>query len=185
MSRIFASLSICAILLMATSVVLGLRLEKNALVQQVRAAEQRIASLAGSPDRGAGEVQEAEQDLEAAIQRLRAEQAYGTAHLLTGVAATLGIVLVGSIAVTYFIGTGRWCREVVEAYALEDQLLRASRDLKGRSFPWALAAMLTAVGVSALGARSDPATGFANSAAWVTVHLAAALGGLVLVCVCF
>jgi hypothetical protein len=184
-SRIFASLSICAILLMATAVVLGLSLHKNALVHKARSAQQRIDDLQTSPQTGAGQLEHAQQELDAALLQLRDEQSRASVHLLTGVAATLGIVLVGSIAVTYFIGTGRWCREVVEAYALEDQLLQESRALKGRSFPWALTAMLTAMAVSALGARSDPGNGFANSGDWVTLHLAAALTGLVLVSVCF
>ena len=170
---------------MATAVVLGLSLHKNALVHQVRSAQQRIDGLQTSPQTGAGQLERAHEELDAALQQLRDEQSRASVHLLTGVAATLGIVLVGSIAVTYFIGTGRWCREVVEAYALEDHLLQESRALKGRSFPWALTAILTAVVVSALGARSDPGTGFANSGAWVTPHLAAALTGLVLVSVCF
>ncbi len=170
---------------MATAAVLGLSLHKNALVEEVQTAQQRIDGLENSPHAGAGQLNQAVQARDAALQQLRDQQSRASVHLLTGVAATLGIVLVASIAVTYFIGTGRWCREVVETYALEDELLRESQALKGRSFPWALTAILTAVAVSALGARSDPATGLANSGAWVTPHLAAALTGLVLVSICF
>jgi len=35
---------------------------------------------------------------------------WGTVHRLTGVLAALVVVLVNSLTVTYFIGTGRWCR---------------------------------------------------------------------------
>jgi hypothetical protein len=36
---------------------------------------------------------------------------------------------------------------------------------------------LAVVGVAALGAASDPSSGRANTQAWATIHLAAALGG--------
>ena len=35
---------------------------------------------------------------------------WATVHRLSGVLAALMVVLVNSMAVTYFIGTGRWCR---------------------------------------------------------------------------
>ena len=35
---------------------------------------------------------------------------WGTVHRLSGVFAALSVVLVNSLTVTYFIGTGRWCR---------------------------------------------------------------------------
>ena len=42
-----------------------------------------------------------------------------TAHRLAGTAAALMVVFVESIVVTYFIGTSRWCREVVQTYQLD------------------------------------------------------------------
>ena len=39
-----------------------------------------------------------------------------TMHMLLGLFAVLVTILVQSIAVTYFVGTGRWCKEVVETY---------------------------------------------------------------------
>ena len=50
---------------------------------------------------------------------------WGTVHRLSGVLAALLVVLVNSMAVTYFIGTGRWCREVVETYGLDPEIGRA------------------------------------------------------------
>jgi hypothetical protein len=35
---------------------------------------------------------------------------WGTVHRLSGIFSALMVVLVNSMAVTYFIGTGRWCR---------------------------------------------------------------------------
>lgn len=101
-----------------------------------------------------------------------------TVHRLMGIAAALAVVFVESIVVTYFIGTSRWCKEVTETYRLEPVLLRESAALKRRAFPWAVLGMLAVVGVAALGAASDPATGRADTAAWANYHLAAALGGI-------
>lgn len=101
-----------------------------------------------------------------------------TVHRLTGVAAAIGVIFVESIIVTYFVGTSRWCREVVDTYRLESGPVVASQQLKQRAFPWALAGMLTVVVVSALGAAGDPATGRVGTQWWSTIHLGAALSGL-------
>lgn len=102
-------------------------------------------------------------------------------HMMTGVAAALFVVLVESIAVTYFVGTSRWCKEVTETYRLPPNDLAESARLKRRTFPWCVLGMLTVVGVSALGAASDPGTGRAETAWWTDIHLAAAFGGLLVV----
>ncbi|MEX0611406.1 MAG: hypothetical protein WD229_04735, partial [Pirellulales bacterium] len=51
---------------------------------------------------------------------------WATVHRLTGIAAALGVVFVESVIVTYFIGTSRWCREVVETYGLDRTAVEAS-----------------------------------------------------------
>ncbi len=102
-------------------------------------------------------------------------------HMLTGTAAALAVVFVHSIVITYFVGTSRWCKEVTETYLLDSATLVRSNQLKRRTFPWSVLGMLTVVAVVALGAASDPATGRADTASMVSVHLAAALAGLALV----
>jgi hypothetical protein len=96
---------------------------------------------------------------------------WATVHRLTGVAAALAVVFVESVVVTYFIGTSRWCKEVSETYRLDPAAIRASNRLKRRTFPWALAGMLTVVALIALGAAGDPATGRDNTRAWADRHL--------------
>ena len=115
----------------------------------------------------------------------RTQRQAGSIHILMGIGTSLLVVLVCSIAVTYFIGTGRWCREVVEAYGLAPEILRENQRLKRRSFPWALCGMMTALGISALGAAADPGTGMAGTERWVTPHLLAALAGICLISYCF
>ena len=103
---------------------------------------------------------------------------WATVHRLTGMAAALAVVFVESIIVTYFIGTSRWCREVVETYRLDPSAVRESNRLKRRTFPWALMGMLAVVGVIALGAAADPGTGRPNTEGWTEWHLAAAVVGI-------
>src|SRR5688500_13312241 len=75
-------------------------------------------------------------------------------HFLTGLAASLMVVLVLSIVVTYFIGTSRWCREVSETYRLDPGYVQRSTRLKRAAFPYALGGMLLMVAIAALGAAA-------------------------------
>src|SRR3954471_18892056 len=106
---------------------------------------------------------------------------WATLHRLTGVAAALMVVFVESVVVTYFIGTSRWCKEVVETYQLDRAPVLASNRLKRRTFPWALAGMLGVVTVIALGGAADPASLQPNTKAWANWHLIGAFSGIGLV----
>jgi hypothetical protein len=54
---------------------------------------------------------------------------------------------------TYFLGTGRWVKEVALAYGLPDALLpRWTRQLKRGTFPPALCAMLVTIATAGAGA---------------------------------
>ena len=99
-------------------------------------------------------------------------------HKMFGLASALCVVLVDSIVVTYFVGTSRWCKEVVETYQLDRELLRRSTILKRRTFPWAVCAMLVAVGIGALGAAADPGRPNLGTEVWVYPHLFGAIAGL-------
>lgn len=110
-------------------------------------------------------------------------------HFFFGVSAALVVVFVNSIVVTYFVGTSRWCKEVVETYRLSRELIARSARLKRRTFPWAVANMLAVVGIVALGGAADPATatpppGLGNLT-WSQFHLAGALLGLALLLYAF
>jgi hypothetical protein len=72
---------------------------------------------------------------------------------LIGVLVTLGT---HCLIFIYFLGTGRWVKEVALAYRLPDAPLpRLTRDLKRRTFPLALAAMLVAIATAAAGAAAQ------------------------------
>ena len=94
------------------------------------------------------------------------------------------VVLVNSMAVTYFIGTGRWCREVVEAYGLDGSYIQRSKRLKRSAFPFAMMSMLAVVAIVALGGAADPASGRPGTQQWVTPHLLGGLGLVVAIAWC-
>jgi len=106
---------------------------------------------------------------------------WATIHRLTGIAAALVVVFVESVVVTYFIGTSRWCKEVVETYQLDRSAIVNSNTLKRRTFPWALVGRLTVVGIIALGGAADPATLQPNTKAWANWHLMGAFFGIALI----
>lgn len=110
---------------------------------------------------------------------------WGTVHRLSGVLAALAVVLVNSLTVTYFIGTGRWCREVVDAYGLDQALVARSNRLKRSAFPFAMAGMLAVVVIVALGGAADPAAGRKGSRDWVTPHLIGGIGLAAAIAWCF
>ncbi len=111
---------------------------------------------------------------------------WGTVHRLSGMFTALIVLLVNSIAVTYFIGTGRWCREVVETYRLDAALVERSKQLKRSAFPFAVIGMLSMVGIVALGGAADPGGGLAErSREWVTWHLVGGIGLAALIAWCF
>src|SRR6476619_4575052 len=69
--------------------------------------------------------------------------------LLSGV-TTLGV---HCLIFIYFLGTGRWVKEVALAYRIpDDPLPKLTRTLKRRTFPPALFAMLIGVTATAAGA---------------------------------
>ena len=74
-------------------------------------------------------------------------------HFLFGIFTAIGTLLVHCLIFTYFLGTGRWVREVTIAYRLPDEpLYKRTRELKRLAFPIALAAMLLTIATSAAGA---------------------------------
>src|SRR3989442_609330 len=57
-------------------------------------------------------------------------------HFTLGLFTALGTLLVHCIIFTYFLGTGRWVKEVGLAYALPDMPYpKLTRELKRASFP--------------------------------------------------
>ena len=75
------------------------------------------------------------------------------AHFILGLSGAILTLLVHCLIFTYFLGTGRWVKEVGIAYHLPDAPLpRLTRTLKRQTFPPALAAMLVTIAAAAAGA---------------------------------
>lgn len=73
-------------------------------------------------------------------------------HFNLGLFTALGTLLVHCLIFTYFLGTGRWVKEVAQAYRLPDYPWpRRTRDLKRSTFPPALLAMLSTIATAAAG----------------------------------
>ncbi len=111
----------------------------------------------------------------------REAQQRATVHRLAGISAGVVVLLVNSIVVTYFIGTSRWCKEVVETYGMDAVFIRRSAHLKRRTFPVSVMSMLVVVGIAALGAAADPAASMQPAPlagiSWANLHfLGACLG---------
>ncbi|MCI0376283.1 MAG: hypothetical protein L0215_01620 [Gemmataceae bacterium] len=77
-------------------------------------------------------------------------------HFYLGLGTILGILLVHCLIFTYFLGTGRWVKEVGLAYNLPDHdLPKTTRELKRQTFPPALFSMLFAIAAGAAGAGAQ------------------------------
>jgi phosphoglycerol transferase MdoB-like AlkP superfamily enzyme len=98
-----------------------------------------------------------------------------TAHFLCGLFTAVATLLVHCLIFTYFLGTGRWVREVTLAYDLPDEpLYKTTRVLKRKTFPPALFAMLSVIAVAAAG-------GGRQLQDWpYQIHLYGAVGAIVL-----
>ncbi len=81
----------------------------------------------------------------------RQDSAY-MVHFHLGVWSTIANLGVHCLIFIYFLGTGRWVKEVALAYELPDiPYPRLTRDLKRRTFPPALFAMLVPIATAASG----------------------------------
>ena len=174
--------------MLAATMLLGFPVDLNDKISHLRDLNDQMGGLTATEPNGksrAAEIERIRGEIEQDRQGFATEQILGSVHKLVGIAAALIVVLVCSIAVTYFMGTSRWCREVVEAYELNGSLLLRIQKIKRRAFPWAVLGMCTVVVISAFGAASDPGTGLPKTADWVMPHLGVAFLGTGLIGYCF
>jgi hypothetical protein len=191
LARIFSLLAAIAVLLLAANFIVGLcGGDFNAAAGQKRAAQARLIDLErqmrAARIRTWPELEEAKAALAAADAAFQGPRWWMTLHMLLGSAAALMALLVNCVAVTYFIGTNRWCKEVCETYHIRPELAQRSTQLKRSAFPWALAGILAILITVGLGAAADPSgANCARSASLVMPHLLAATIGLVIVLAAF
>ena len=95
-------------------------------------------------------------------------------HFLLGLTSTMTTLLVHSIVFTYFLGTTRWVKEVVQVYRMPDWVYAQAVRNKRRTFPFELWGMFLVGLVAWLGAAADTRRGF--DPAWHLGTAALALG---------
>jgi hypothetical protein len=75
-------------------------------------------------------------------------------HFYLGLGSTLLTLGVHCLVFVYFLGTGRWVKEVALAYGIpDDPLPKLTRQLKRWTYPVALAAMLLPIAAALAGAK--------------------------------
>lgn len=183
MSRIYLALVLLAMLLLAANLLVGLTLgDFGAASRQYQLARQRYDELGHANSVVLAKATRELQDSTAALRRQRSPF---EVHIWLGIGASLVVLLVNSISITYFVGTSRWAREVVDAFGLNVNLGAKCQRLKRRAFPFALLGIACVLVIAGLGAASDPATLNPNAADWVPYHWGLALVGLFVIAGCF
>lgn len=183
MARIYLGLTIVSLTLLIANIALGLwTADYGESADRMVAAGQELGKLDREVQRSAGSKTDAkyvaaQQAFQTAVDAWQPLRSRTTMHMLLGIAASLVAILLNSISVTYFIGTSRWCREVVETYKLDPALADQSLQLKRKTFPWALASMLLIIVLVAFGALSDPGANFETHLQWRTYHFLLAIVG--------
>lgn len=171
MARIFLALALFVFALLVANLVIGYAGgDYCGAARKLVEAKREIDTLAKAPHSDPWRLAKAQDAMAAAADEFAPLKRWTAMHILLGIAAALVTVLVNSITVTYFIGTSRWCKEVVTTYRLDDELANRSTRLKRRTFPWALLSMLLIIGQVALGAASDPGANFAGAESCVPAH---------------
>lgn len=181
-TRIFTTLALFSVALLCANLLLGLAIgdyngaflkfsERGAVIRAER------TKLWDQRPRPRADIARLDAEFDVEKEKLSPIEGRAIVHILLGVAAALVAVLVNSICVTYFVGTSRWIREVVETYDFPPAWIAEANRIKRRTFPWAVAGMLTAVGIIALGAAAHPGTIRAGTASWVAPHMLGSMLG--------
>lgn len=181
LARIFSSLALFATGLFVANLFLGLFIgDFGGAAHRLVAARKKVREMEGR-DGDRGSLDEARKESSASSQSFAPVRRRATFHKLFGIAASLVAILVNCISFTYFMGTSRWCQEVVDTYGLDPALAVRSRWLKRQCFPWSLGGIIAVIAIAAMGGASDPGSNLERSAAWVTPHLLTAFMGVAFV----
>lgn len=178
LSRIFSVLAVLSVLLLAANFLVGLWIgdfqaaarDKVTASRRFEQAKRDWESILRNPKASDAEKQRAEamrqevtQDSKSADVKFQEPRRRLSIHWFLGLLSSLTVLLVCSVTITYFVGTSRWCREVVETYSLPVELAASSNRLKRSAFAWSLAGALAIILVATLGGLSDPSAAFNNN----------------------
>jgi len=185
-SRIFLSLALFSLVLLAINLVLGLTIgDYAAQSKKAMAASSELNKLQREVQQDPArisEVKAAEEKLAAALVERTPTANRKIVHTLLGVATSLVALLVNCISVTYFVGTSKWCGEVSAAYGLDDTKALESQRLKRKNFPRAVIGALAILGIVFLGGMADPDGMMREEAVnYINFHLIAAFIGVAII----
>jgi hypothetical protein len=76
-------------------------------------------------------------------------------HVLFSIATVVVLLGIHSIVYTYFVATGKWAKEVVQAYQLPDWIGAQATKNKRRAFRFVLGSMTVLAAAAWLGAAAD------------------------------
>ena len=142
--------------------------EREPLKEQMRKLQ------AEQPPRKA-EIERVSAELAKSLDRFAPIRDWTTVHVLLGVTTGLVVLLVNSLSITYFVGTSRWCREVVETYGFSSDYLVRSDAIKHSALPFSVVGMLLVIALAGLGAASYRGASILSTAEnYVLPHLIAA-----------
>jgi hypothetical protein len=184
--RIFLGLAAIALVLLALNVIVGLTGgDYNQAAHDFYRSGERLKELSQS-NASSAEIEEAKKAHDELLLEAKRLQPHMTRHMLLGIGSALITLLVCSVSITYFVGTSRWFKEVVETYRLNPDYVQQSARIKRRSFRWSVAGALAIVAVVGLGAASEPTwANAALSADYVLPHYLAALAAIAFLLVSF
>jgi hypothetical protein len=184
--RIFIGLAAVAALLLVANVFLGLSGgDYNAAAHAYYQQGETLKNLEheGTDPATIAAAASKHDELRAAAKELQPTM---TRHMLLGILAALMTMLACSVSITYFVGTSRWFKEVVDTYKLKQEYVEQSQQTKRRSFRWSILGALAIVIVVGLGAASEPTWANArHSQGYVIPHYVAALAAIGLLGVSF
>ena len=196
MVHIFRSLAGLASLLLGVNCVWAWLSIDNSVattdsLHQLQALHTEIKELQWSteqadPQNRAVGIQKLESEEAELVEQLKIALRQSDSHFLFLVATALVAMLVCSITITYFIGTSRWCKEVIEAYALDTELAAKSTVYKRQAFPWALTGIVAVLLLAALGGAANPNVRLTTEILrWNIVYGIAGIALTLLVGICF
>lgn len=95
-------------------------------------------------------------------------------HLLIALGASLLVLMLHAVVLTYFMGTGRWVEDTATAYKLDERFRRQNIRMKYRAIPGMVACMLLIILTGAFGASADPLPK-ADASMTSTIHFTLAI----------
>lgn len=187
MTRIFLSLAVVATIALVANLLVGLLTgDYQTVVKDQITASQEYKRLLKDRGASAVDITTAKEKLYALQKSNQPSHDFIRVHVFLGCAAALATTLVNSIAITYFVGTSRWIKEVVDAYHLNQKLVAHGHRIKRESFAWSVGGILAVVLLVGVGAAADPrGANYTHSAAYVMPHYVLALAVIAFVLLAF